>query len=41
MRFLIEAQDVQCNTEEPTETSFVSGQIASVAFPPSALWEIH
>ena len=27
------AQDVQCNTEEPPQTSFVSGQIGPVAFP--------
>ena len=32
-RFLMVAQDVQCNTEEPPQTSFVSGQIGPVAFP--------
>lgn len=35
------AQDVQCNAEESPQTSFVSGQIGPVAFPPNALHEIH
>ena len=40
-RFLMVAQDVQCNAEESPQTSFVSGQIGPVAFPPNALHEIH